>query len=490
MPIAEFRTANWIKRINRGLQIALAISLLTGLHYLASRHFYRLELQIVNRPSLTAETQAYLDQLDEEVEVVATIAADSPKADEQALYRYVRRLLLDYQYASRHGGKTWLKTEFVNLYREPLRAAELSRQYNLDQPNLVLFRCGSRQRIIVPSDIFDFTNGLPSVAKGEQAFTSALVEVASQDCPKLYFLAGHGEMQLDDPDSARGLSVMAGELKARNFTAAVLDLTSAAGIPADAAAVLIVDPQGPLASHEVDALRAYLMERAGRLIVLINPASRHGLDDLFYEWGILADDMAVLETGADYQRGLEAILLRQFGRHPITDSLLRNQTPVLAGLCRPVREDPGSPIDGRRQVTALLASSKSSWAERLYRSRETPRYEASLDLPGPVPVAAVSERRMPSTLGIHLASGRLIVFGSGGLFSNRLFSSYGNFTLFFGSINWMLNRDRMLAIPPRPLERYQIPLSREEESLLAGVLAILPAGTGILGLILLWLRRR
>ena len=37
------------------------------------------------------------------------------------------------------------------------------------------------------------------------------------------------------------------------------------------------------------------------MIVLLNPGRRHGMDDLFYDWGILAEDMAIFDNSEDFR---------------------------------------------------------------------------------------------------------------------------------------------------------------------------------------------
>ena len=359
----------------------------------------------------------------------------------------------------------------------------------MEQPNLVVFVGPNRQRVLVPTDILEFEDREPTAFKGEQAFTSALVEVSGEAKPTLYFTTGHGEARLDDFDSRRGLSVLVDELRARNIAVLPLDLTQERAIPEDADMVVVADPLGPLSAPAVEALRTYAMERAGRIMLLLGPARRHGLDPLLADWGITTDDAVVLESSSHYLEESGNLLIREFGRHPITEGLIRNQTVVLGGLFRPARPRPDLPADGSLRLTPLASSSASSWGEFLYERRGEPVFDAGLDLPGPVPVATVAERTLSSHLGIHLPGGRLVVFGTGELFSNQLITTVGNHTLFFSMLNWMLDRDRLLAVPPRRIEKFQLPLSRSDLQAMALWMLIPSALAGLLGL-LVWAVRR
>ena len=62
---------------------------------------------------------------------------------------------------------------------------------------------------------------------------------------------------------------------------------------------------------------------------MIEPGAKHGLDDLLFEWGILADDAIAVETSRNSQIEGGDLLIRRFAPHPITNELLRlNMTLV------------------------------------------------------------------------------------------------------------------------------------------------------------------
>ena len=52
----------------------------------------------------------------------------------------------------------------------------------------------------------------------------------------------------------------------------------------------------------------------------------------------------------------------------------------------------------------------------------------------------------------------VVVFGSGDLPANSRIDQ-GNFAIFLNAVNWCVDRDRQLSIPPRPVERFQLSLS-------------------------------
>jgi len=490
MPWEDFRTVNGIQRLNRALQIILALCLIGGLNYLANQYYFREDLTRSRAFSLSPETQAYLNSLNVPVRVIVTIAPDSPRQEERLLYRYTSELLEEYGHEALKKGKSLLDIEFVDVYQDLPRARELAQKYQIDQPNLIIVAGPDRQRILVPTDILEFSDMKPVAFKGEQALTSAILEVSEDGRPKIYWLQGHGEMRLEDVSPRRGLSEVSQEMVARNLSLEEIDLSQKERIPEDASLVVLAAPQGPLYPREVEILQKYLETDAGRLLILLSPGREHGLQDLFFKWGLQSRNRIILEHGEDFLEREGATLVRHFAQHPITDVLIRNQTPLMAGLWRPISENPASPPDERRQITALMASSKESWAESNWQVEEGfPKYDAGIDFQGPLPVAMLSERRDSGQLGIDIPGGRLLVFGNADWIANRHISAFGNYSLWFSTINWMLERDHLIALPARPIEKYQLALSSQDLIRFAAYLLIPPASLILIGLVVYLVRR-
>ena len=486
--LVDFRNVNRINRVNRLFQILLIVSLILGCNHLATEHFWRVDLTRRHLYSLTPETEAYLEQLSKPVSIISTITPDASEKQLKQLYRHVRDLLSEYEIAGRRGGISMVTVEHVDVFKERKKAEHLAETYNLDQPYQVLFVCEDRRRVILPTEIMEEADGELVSFMGERAFTSALIDVANPTSEKVYFVVGHREMRCDDADPLRGLSHLAALLQERNFSLSDLDLSRVPDVPEDAAALAIISPKGPLQSHEVDKLRRYLDKRAGRLIVMLDPSTNHGMDQLFYEWGILTDDMMVLDLGSDFLSTTGDLLIRHFNPHSITKLLIESAIPLFVGWCRPVRPDPGAPYDERLQMTWLVASSPSSWAERHYLDPDNLNYAAGVDLKGPISLVTLSERNVSSQLGINIPGGRIVVFGNSDMVSNHRIGAIGNYTLFTNTLNWCIGRDHLLGIPSRPIERFQLPLSQKELYNLGAVLLSLPAVVTLLGLAVHWIR--
>ncbi|MFM1851731.1 MAG: hypothetical protein RIS54_1415 [Verrucomicrobiota bacterium] len=491
----SFRTARWIRTCNLVLQAVLFLTLLGGLNYLARNHAWRFDLTAHQRYSLSPETKSYLLNLQRPVRIVVTLTETDEDADIAQAYRDLRGVLGEYRYAAEANPNGPISVEFIDVYQQRREADQLG----IDQPNIVLLICGDQRQQVSLAELYGVKDREKTDFRGEQALTAAILSVSNPERKKIYFLTGHGELRPDDVDAARGLSALNDELRLRNFAVDFLQLSTARTVPEDADLVIAAAPQGRYDAFEQEQLREYLNKREGRLIVLLTPGMAHGLDDLFYDWGVLADDVVIYDTDPASFADNGDLIIRNFQAHPITQTLLDYKVPLRLGLCRSVRPDPGRADGSGLEVSVLAATSTTAWGEVSYRQRRLPEYDRGVDLKGlpnlppanRLGVITVSERvQVRNNLPFSVRSGRLVVIGTDDLVANYRIASPGNQNLFLNAVNWAIDRDTQLNIPARPIERFQLSLSQAELlKLRYSLIFALPIAAAFLGLFVYWSRR-
>jgi hypothetical protein len=483
----NFKVARKVRGANRALQILLGICVIIALNMIAAKVFKRVDLTEGGLYTLAPETLAYVRELREPVEIIVTIPEN---AEEPRVHRDLQKLLREYTYAGRRdSGESMVRVEFVDIYQQRRRASEIANRFGLTQENVILVASGERTREIALADLYRVTEGEISAFRGEQAFTSAIVEVATRRVRTIYFLVGHGEMRIDDADPLRGLTQLESYLRQRNIAVGTLDLGQTPAIPENADLIIIPSPQAPISPEEQELLRRYMTERNGRMIVLIDPGRPTGLDDLFFDWGVLAEDMAVYDGGPDFRSASGDLIIRRMAEHPITNVLIEYQITLLMGQPRPVRIDLGALSDERLRVTQLIGTSEQSWADRDYRTERNPVFTPDRDLSGPISIATVSERMGGIDLGLNIPGGRLVVIGNSDFIANNRFDRFGNRTLMLNAINWSIDQTSLLNIPPRPFTSHQVILSQDNLTRMLLYFAILPAAVGLLGIVIFFMRR-
>jgi hypothetical protein len=113
-----------------------------------------------------------------------------------------------------------------------------------------------------------------------------------------------------------------------------------------------------------------------------------------------------------------------------------------------------------------------------------------MEPPDRLGVIVASERlAVRDNLPFSVRGGKLVVFGSGDLVANGRLDR-ASLLITLNAINWTVDRDRQLSIPPRPIERFYLSLSAADFTRLRyALLLVLPGGAMLLGLLVYWTRR-
>ncbi|MEO6001629.1 MAG: GldG family protein [Opitutus sp.] len=497
MPVFDsFRAARWGRMLNLVLQALLFLTLFGGLNYLARNHPGRYDLTRQRRYSLSAETLSYLHNLPRPVKIVVTLTEDADNPEVAQIYRDMRGLLREYAYATEGDENRQITVDYLDVYQRRREADQLG----IEEANQIVLICGDRRRVVMLNEIYRVENGVKKVAfQGEQAITSAILDVSNPEKKKIYFLTGHGELSPEDVDSVRGLSALRDALRQRNFEVDTTNLATARKVPADASLLVAVAPQGRFQPLEQELLRQYLAASAGRLILLLAPGRPHGLGELMLDWGVIVDDDVIWDTGTQDMTEEGELLLRALTPHPVTQTLIEYSLKPRIGPARSVRPDPGRSVGNGLTVTTLAATSTTAWGEVSYRQRAVAEYTPDVDIrpiPGMEPrdrlgVVVASERvAVRDNLPFSVRGGRLVVFGTGDLIANNRIAIIDNQNIFLGAVNWTVDRDANFSMPARVIERFQLSLSASELTRLRySLLLALPGAAAVLGLIVYWTRR-
>lgn len=487
----SFRAVRWLRTLNLVLQAVLFLTFFGGLNYVARNHAWRLDLTKHRKFSLSPETLSYIKNLPRPVHIVLTVAPESDNPE-------IRGFLDEYVYATEDRPAGRITREQLDVYQNRRRSEELG----IEQGDVLVLLSGDKRRFVPVNDLYTLKNRQRDTFQGEQVLTAAILDVAHPTREKIYFVGGHGELRIDNPDGQSGLTTFRSELRARNFEVDTLDLPVARSIPLDAALLIVVAPESGYSPLEQELLRQYLGTNAGRMLLFLKPGKTTtslGLDDLLLDWGVLVHHDIVFDTGAENVSDTGDLLIRAFAPHPITKTLLDiGNLGLRLGATRTVMPDPGRTLGSGLSTVTLAATSTTAWGERGYRPGQIPRYDPGVDtrpIPGMDPpnrlgVIVASERlAVRDNLPFSVRGGKLVVFGNGDLLTNGRLDNAG-LLIALNAVNWTVDRDRQLSIPPRPVERFQLVLSAADFARLRYTLLLgLPSATILLGLLVYWTRR-
>lgn len=477
------RRLRWRKSVSTAhmwINIALMALLWAMVNYLAIRNGFREDWSRQQPTALSERTLGLLEDLDEPVEAILFMEEGYRARDEATDLLTELSLRTDL-----------LKLERVDPDRDLGRAKDLRTRFGLEEPNRLILVSGDRSRILPLEDMVVLEpeeSRLPGLDprmigfRGEAVVGSGLLGLTRRESPVVYFLTGHDEKEVDNFSRTRqAYSGVRERLENEHIEVRTLDVDGIREVPDDADALVIAGPQTRISQPVVDMVRRYV-NRGGRLMLMVDAGRETGLAPLLLNFGVRLSPDRVVEPGRTLIPGM--LPVTEYGDHPATR--------VMDGI-RTMFIQPRSilPVEGaengradRPVFTPLAQSGEEGWAES-DPNQSPPRFNASVDRQGPVPVAAAVE--IPGNGSS--AGARLVVFGDSEFAGNRL-NSGGGLQLVQHSMNWLLAREELIDIPPKIVEEIRLEMDQSGlNRLLRDVGLLLPLAVAVLGGWVSWRRR-
>ncbi len=483
-------------RATLALSVVLGLGILGLVNYIGSRRFARFDWTSSGLYSLSEKTRNVLKGLKAPVQVTVFMTPGTP------LFPEVDELLKRYKAAG-----PMLTVETLDPTRNLARAKQLVDEFGI-KSSTVVFRSGDRKKYVTGDQLaeMDYSRarmgGEPSIKafKGEQAFTSAILSVTQQKTPKVVFTTGHGERRFDSPHARDGFSEVAESLKNDNCTVEEWASLGAADVPAGTDLVIVAGPRTAFTEPERATLARYL-DAGGRALLFLDVEltpgspvlSDFGLNPLLATMGLVLDGDIVLDPkNALPLMGPETVFAKSFRSHPVTRLL--TGSAVVFPLARSVSVA-AAPAAGWT-ATPLVETSPDGWGETNIKELQKTGRPAKddQDVKGPVCLAAAAESAPPADKAGDKAEpkkrARVVVFGDSDWASNAGIANAANRLLLSSAANWALDREALVAIPPKNADQVAVTLSRRDVGLVAFfVLLLLPAAAVGMGLAI-WVRRR
>ena len=311
----------------------------------------------------------------------------------------------------------------------------------------------------------------------EQDLTNALIKVSKEQQGAVYFLGGHGEVQLDSKQE-RGLFAAKLALENENYIVRSLLLESQPGVPPDCKALIIAGPTKRLPETVIQAIDRYLSD-GGRALVMLDPSTNCGLEPLVEKYGITVHDDIVVDQQVRLFEGATLgidPIVSDFPAHEITKNF---QDPVVFPRTRTLELVSSNPAGAL--VQSLGQTGESSWAETsVAKLFETGEVAMDPDeTTGPLTVAAVAQKKIenapppgpdePKTDDngkiVAEKQTRLVVCGDADFASNQYVNYLFNGPLFLNMVHWLSGEDYLVAIPPRSYAPANVMLTQRDRQL-------------------------
>ncbi|MDA0292539.1 MAG: GldG family protein [Verrucomicrobia bacterium] len=477
-------------RFGVAFQIVLACVLLGAVNYAGFHYYLRSDWSPAQKYRLGEQTIGLLGQLPAPV-TVYVFFSPTTAAPGFEIYGDVMNLLKEYQFTA--GDK--LTVEYIDPMRNLGRARELQARFEFGpEENLVVVESGGKTKQISAVDMaeYDFIPQLsgdpPRVVafKGEQALTSALIELGEETQRTVYFLQGQGEPRVGGGST---LSLLQEYIARQGVRVAPLNLGVTGGVPEDAAGILIVGPRYDLPPASAQLLGDY-WTRDGRIMVLLDPAAETPLlREFLASAGITPLDDRVLRT---VELGFVTAIVRDVvGTFSAVSRVTRRLYGAEAML-------PGATcsleLNAKTEgtlVEPLITAGEPFWGEKDHVTDESKgvAFDAGADTAAPLIVAAMAERGGVADEKVDVGSARLVVVGNSEFVSDGVVTE-PNLDFGLNALNWMLDRGHLTGIAPKTVRAFSLNLTDLETGRIAlYTLVLIPAAAALAGIIVWWRRR-
>lgn len=471
--------------INVAVQILVSLLIFGAINFLSYRYYARWDLSPTRDHTLSSSTLNYLRKLTKDVEITVAL----PRQSE--IFEDARTLVEEY----RRNGKKLVRTELIDPARDAARAEQLKLEAGISlSEGGILLRSSSRSRFIPESEILikvKTPNSETPVVffRGEDAITSALIGLVEGRTRKFYLISGKGGVS--NTSSEEGFLALKEIGLQQNFEVLQLNLSEVQEIPGDASGVLIIGASYDLSEREMKMLESYWSAKGAGLMFLLDPQAEvpriHGFLSTF---GVTPRDdrvlvSAVTSAGPEKRFEVQGV----FSKETIITRHLASASIILAGQTQSLnlKQDDKALAEQSVVVIPLIDAAPRFWGETQYLEPLPIADEA--DTKPPVHIATAVERGASLDQRVGVDSSRMVVVGNSMLLDRK--SEFAvNRDFVAASLNWMINRERLIGSPPKQKGSYRIDISDDQHKYLFWIAALfMPLTVLALGF-LIWAGRR
>ncbi len=332
--------------------------ILALINFLGVRYQTRIDFTENQQFTLSPQTIEVLENLQQPVKLWIFDRGENPQYS-QLLENYQRQ------------GNGKFRFELVDPQTQPGKA----NQFGVKQLGEIHLEVGEKKEVIISRQLEPLT---------ESKLTNSIEKILGSRTLKIYFIQGHGERELKE--GQEGFSEVVNALENKNYIVESINLASISQVPEDADVVIIAGAQREFLEAEVTALQEYL-DQGGGVLIMLDPSTDPGLNNLFEEWGVLVDDrLAIDDPKIGRLVGLDpwVVLVTRYGEHPITQDFGNGIS--LYPFARPIESEA---IDGIEE-SPLIWTNDQSWAETDLRGQL--RFNEGRDRIGPLSLGVALTR--------------------------------------------------------------------------------------------------
>ena len=451
---------------NMGTVILVAIVGLGAVNFISYKKNKKWDLTEEKINSLSDQSVQVLTGLTEDVQVLGFFAQNAQGAEQvRAQFDQVTKLFTD------ESAKVKIQVF------DPLKRPDLQKEYGIEVNGTVVLKYKDRKTTIQEVS--------------EESLTNALIKVTRSTNKVVYFMQGHGEMDIENHDKPEGAGQLKKELESASYDVKTFKFVETGKIPEDASLIAIIGPKQPLLQPELDALLEYAAN-GGALLLAMDPGMKHNLGDLSKKLGVeFRNNYVVDQVGALLGVGAAvAIGVKYSASSEITKKFGQDMTGFrLASSLRKVEGVQTLRFD------EIVQSSPESFSKNELAKQV--KFDPASDEKGPLVIGMTASGTLPESsfpANTKVEPGKAkefnaVVFGDSDFLGNGGLTFQLNRDLALNSLSYLAKDKDLLSIRPKELKGTKLVVTRTQSILLAIALGLVPLGFFITSGVM-WYRRR
>jgi hypothetical protein len=472
-------------------QIILVLFLAAMVNSIAFKHYARWDFSRDQKYALSDKTRRFLNSVKGKMRVTVFFSPNTPITAD------VQNLLTEYQYAAK--GK--IDVEQVDPERNLSRAKELFDKYKVvSDESLLVIDYEGRNKTVKASQMADidqsgtaFGEGPRVTAfKGEQAITSAMMDIVEGKKNTVGYVIGHREPTLSQPGT---VSILKTFIENENIKLQELNLFNVDAIPADLKAIMIIGPQYDFSDREMKLLRDF-WDKQGRMFILLDPAAKTPrLEGFLNDLGVKVNDdrlMVFLRTGIQELAVTRDVQAHFLGGSPITKRLADASALFFGGTSSLTLESDRVSAANIR-IQPLIQAEKGYFAETDYNTDDQAKLQADAKRNSNVAltISASIEKGGSADERVQLNSSRLVVASNATFVQdNAVTQDQQALDFVAGSVDWLLSREKLIGIAPKVPQPLTFSLNEDGlRNLRWIILVLIPLAPALIGAVVWWQRR-
>lgn len=208
---------------------------------------------------------------------------------------------------------------------------DLMEEYSLDATDtLIVIASGENETTLNEYDLYTYDySTYETIDTTEEAFTNAILDVTTENKPKIYFMSNHAEYEIE----SYFYTIMT-SMKEEANEVETLDILTAGSVPEDCDTLVITTLAEDITTFERDKILEYI-NKGGEILLLIGPdligKNLTNFQDVLNQYGITMEEGIVFEGDSSKMLyGYPDFIVEEMQSSSVTESLNMNLSVCLA----------------------------------------------------------------------------------------------------------------------------------------------------------------